>query len=183
MKRYLTESEYLCWPKYVQAISLFCSRMITHNNVTIANKLIHEFCLQFEELYGSEKCTPNLHLHCHMSESIINFGPASTFWLFTFERINGIFGKFHTNHHSIETQLMRKFITSQQIVQLRFPTHKVSQESQSLLNHAHKVGGSTKQTQLSLPHKFNCKVLPPLRQKVFSSADCHIFLNYLLNLC
>ena len=81
-----------------------------------------------------------------MSESIINFGPASTFWLFTFERINVILGKFHTNHHSIETQLMRKFITRQQIVQLRFPTHKVSQKSQSLLNHAHKVGGSTKQT-------------------------------------
>ena len=107
MKRYLTESEYLCWQKYVQAVSLFCSRMITHNNVTIADKLIHEFCLQFEELYGSEKCTQNLHLPCHMSESIINFGPASTFWLFTFERINGIFGKFHTNHHCIETQLMK----------------------------------------------------------------------------
>lgn len=79
MKRYLTESKYLCWQKYVQAVSLFCSRMITHNNVTIADKLIHEFCLQFEELYGSGKCTPNLHLHCHMSELIINFGPTSTF--------------------------------------------------------------------------------------------------------
>ena len=114
MKKYLTESEYSCWQKYVQAVSLFCSRIITHRNVDIADELIHGFCLKFEELYGSEKCTPNMHLHCHMSESIKNFGPSSTFWLFAFERINGILGKFHTNHHSIETQLMRKFITNQQ---------------------------------------------------------------------
>ena len=85
MKRYLTESEYLCWQKYVQAVSLFCSRMITHNNVTIADKLIHEFCLQFEELYGSEKCTQNLQCPWTVSKELISL--TWDLWMWCLERI------------------------------------------------------------------------------------------------
>ena len=54
MKKYLTESEYSCWQKYVQAVSLFCSRNITHRNVNIADVLINDFCLKFEE-YKAQK--------------------------------------------------------------------------------------------------------------------------------
>ena len=98
MKNYLSENEYLCWQKFVHAVFLFCSRVITYANVDLADRLVLEFCLMFKEIYGSEQCTPNLHLHCHLSESIRNFGPSPTFWLFGFERINGILGNKPSFH-------------------------------------------------------------------------------------
>ena len=38
------------------------------------------------------------------------------FWLFAFERLNGIVGEVSTNNCSIEMQLMRKFLSNQQIL-------------------------------------------------------------------
>ena len=40
------------------------------------------------------------------------------YWLFSFERYNGILGKFHTNQVSIEIQLMKKFIDNMHIKSL-----------------------------------------------------------------
>ena len=62
-------------------------------------------------------CTPNLHLHCHLKECMLDFGPATAYWLFACERLNGILGSVATNHHAIEAQLMKKFSTSQQALQ------------------------------------------------------------------
>ena len=62
-----------------------------------ADDLLLQFCRQFEDLYGREKCTPNMHLHCHIRETIINYGPVYTTWCFAFERFNGIFESFQKN--------------------------------------------------------------------------------------
>uniref|UniRef100_A0A1X7VSV3 Uncharacterized protein n=1 Tax=Amphimedon queenslandica TaxID=400682 RepID=A0A1X7VSV3_AMPQE len=55
-----------------------------------ADLLLVLFCKKFEELYGSTFCTINSHLHCRLKECVQDFGPAYTFWLFSFERLNGI---------------------------------------------------------------------------------------------
>ena len=55
-------------------------------------------------------CTINLHLHCHLRECIIDYGPVYAFWLFSDEPLNGILGNFHTNNHDIALQLMRKYL-------------------------------------------------------------------------
>ena len=117
MKPFLTFDEYKCWQNYVYSVSVFSSSTVSEVKIKLADKCIHEFCVQFSSLYGEEACTPNTHLHCHMSDSLLNHGPSPSFWLFSFKRINGILGKFQTNSHSIEVQFMRKFLTSQQINQ------------------------------------------------------------------
>ena len=33
-----------------------------------------EFCEKFEVLYGQEFVTPNMHLHCHLYDCILDFG-------------------------------------------------------------------------------------------------------------
>ena len=48
----------------------------------------------------------------------MDFGPASSFWAFPFERLNGVLGAIPTNHKDIETQLMRKFCCNQQVLQV-----------------------------------------------------------------
>ena len=80
-----------------------------------------EFCKQFVLLYGTDSCTPNLHMHLHLKECLLDYGPVHTFWLFSFERYNGLLGKFHTNNQMIEEQIMRKFLSEQQIAMLNIP--------------------------------------------------------------
>lgn len=49
------------------------------------NKLI-------EQKYGQEKISPNLHLCLHICECALDYGPLSSFWCYSFERMNGILG-------------------------------------------------------------------------------------------
>ena len=49
------------------------------------NKLI-------EQKYGQEKICPNLHLCLHICECALDYDPLSSFWYFSFERMNGILG-------------------------------------------------------------------------------------------
>ena len=50
------------------------------------------------------------HLHGHLKNVILEYGPLHGFWCFSFERYNGIMGKHPTNNRSIESQLMKKFL-------------------------------------------------------------------------
>lgn len=51
-----------------------------------------------------------MHLHTHLLECILDFGLPHSFWLFPFERFNGILGQQPNNNRSIEIQLMNRFI-------------------------------------------------------------------------
>ena len=66
-----------------------------------AESKIIEFCKHFERLYGTETCTPNMHLSCHLVDCIRDYGPVYSFWRFSVERYNGILGSYHKNNHNI----------------------------------------------------------------------------------
>lgn len=74
-----------------------------------------EFCISFVTLYGREKTTPNMHMHLHLKDSILDYGPVYAFWLFSYERYNGILGAVPTDNRTIEVQLMKRFIFDQQL--------------------------------------------------------------------
>ena len=56
-----------------------------------------------------------MHLHTHIIECIIDYGPMYSFWLYSFERMNGVLGSVNTNQRSVEIQLMRKMTQCQTI--------------------------------------------------------------------
>ena len=89
------------------------SPIVRMTDARIADHLFIKFGTEVESLYGKTVITPNMHLHCHLYESVLNYGPVYTFWLFAFERYNGILGDFNTNRRdNIEIQLMREFLTT-----------------------------------------------------------------------
>ncbi|XP_077996898.1 uncharacterized protein LOC144450190 isoform X2 [Glandiceps talaboti] len=104
-----------CWKAFVHACRIICNRTISKKMVHTAHTYLRLFCKKFEKLYGPESCTPNLHLHMHLKDCLLDYGPVYSFWLFSCERYNGIMGGFPTNNHSIEIQLMRKFLQGFQI--------------------------------------------------------------------
>jgi len=104
-----------CWKLFVSACRIYCSYVITLVDIDKASELMSEFFRTAERLYGPTFLTFNTHLHLHLPQCFKDYGPCYGFWLFSFERYNGILGKYHTNQLSIEMQLMRKFINNMSV--------------------------------------------------------------------
>ena len=57
-----------------------------------------------------------MHLHAHLRECILDFEPVSAFWAFPFERFNGILESFSKNWVKPEDQIIRKFLSFQELM-------------------------------------------------------------------
>ena len=99
-----------CWQTFVLACELLCQPFISQQNLLKADHLLMKFCKTIERVYGIGTITPNMHMHGHLAECINQYGPIASFWLFSFERYNGLLGSFTNNKRNIEMQLMRKFL-------------------------------------------------------------------------
>ncbi len=107
----LIEEKYLkVWQKFVLACRLITQPIVSMEEAESADKMFQEFGKGIERVFGPECVKPNMHMHCHLYECIDDFGSVYSFWLYPFERYNGNLGDFHTNNHSLEVTLMRKFI-------------------------------------------------------------------------
>ena len=118
----LPRSDLELWRDFVMACSCLCSPVITETKAMLAHSYLLKFCQDFEALYGKDKVTPNMHLHTHLVDCVLDYGPVYSFWLFSFECYNGILGEFKTNQRSVEIQLMRKFTCNQFIQDVPLPT-------------------------------------------------------------
>ena len=112
---------YECWRSFVLACRLLTLPVLSDIDIKKADLLLLNFCRKVEILYGKQEVTPNMHLHCHLTECVKEYGPTFGFWLFSFERYNGMLGKFPNNQKHIEVQLMRRFETELQLHTLPLP--------------------------------------------------------------
>lgn len=158
MKSILPGDHYRCWHAFVMGCHIMCSRAISQAGIAEMDHYVMSFCRMFEQVFGAGACTPNLHLHGHLKECYIDYGPADSFWLFAFERLNRILGSVSTNHQAIEIQLIRKYLSTQQVLQ-QLNCGIVDESLKDMLRSANFVKGSLKHEQLhELP------LLEPLSQ-------------------
>ena len=62
-----------------------------------------------------------MHFHLHIKECVENYGSMYGFWLFSFERYDGILGSFHAaNNREVDVQLMRRFLTMSALDDLKY---------------------------------------------------------------
>ncbi len=107
----LIDPKYLkVWQHFVLACRLITQPVLSMIDAKNADKLFQDFGRGIEKVFGPKSVKPNMHMHCHLYECIDDFGSVYSFWLYPFERYNGNLGDFHTNNHSMEITLMRKFI-------------------------------------------------------------------------
>ena len=90
LKNILPDEHYKCWLLFVRAVSIISQRIITESDIQTADSLLVMFCKKVTDLYGTHYCTPNMHMHLHIKETLLDFGPAHATWCFSFERYNGI---------------------------------------------------------------------------------------------
>ena len=105
----LPQSQLDCWRKFVLACRRLVKYTVSNDDICVADGLLLKFCQKSVELYGESAITPNMHMHCHLAACLREFGPIHSFWLFPFERYNGILEGQPSNNRSIEMQLMRRF--------------------------------------------------------------------------
>ena len=143
----LLEGQHLdCWRKFVRACRLLSTVFINNEKILQAHSLLIQFGKDVERLYGPDAVTINMHLHTHLKDCILDFGPISSFWVFGFERFNGYLGKFPTNNRSCEIQIMRKFLRD-----VHFRTLQLSSDSTfiDLENFTEHLTGTLKEMSVS----------------------------------
>ncbi|OAD81574.1 hypothetical protein PHYBLDRAFT_162168 [Phycomyces blakesleeanus NRRL 1555(-)] len=107
----LPEDDYKNWTLFVKACQKLTSPSVTYSEIDSAHQLLGEFGKECETLYGESSITPNMHLHMHLHESMLSFGPVYAFWLYSFERYNGKLKNIKTNRHNgLEVTFMRVFL-------------------------------------------------------------------------
>ena len=185
----LDQQHLQCWLLFVRACSLLSQRIISKDEVTSAAMFVLTFCKKFEELYGKDGFTPNMHLHMHLKQCLSDFGPSHSFWCFAFERFNGLLGSYSTNKKAIEVQVMRKVFTAQGVYAL---IPNVDSELQNILpvnvslnrslskSHTDDIGvlsllrmaRSPLSSILSFENYGAVTMIPPFSEQVLSYNEC-----------
>ena len=93
--------------------------------------------------------------------TVRDYGPVYAFWLFAYERFNGILGSYHTNSHNISVQLTRRFLDSKDYSPSKWPAEFVS-EFFPLLEHFQYQQGSLSQTSLEMAMSSTEEFITPL---------------------
>ena len=110
-----------CWWLFVRACMLISQPITTHTIIDRADKFLMEFCEAFENLYGSESCTINLHLHCHLADCLRDYGPVHAMWCFSFERYNGILGGTPNNNRQLQLEVDEAIYSTNGITKIFSP--------------------------------------------------------------
>ena len=153
---------------FVQACYLLCTRSISRENVDVADKLLLNFCCKFQYLYGGENTTMYMHLHCHLTSSILDYGPVYSYWLFSFERFNGILGGIPTNNRSIDVQLMKHFVCDQLLQSDSVNKSLEECGMQKILSSYKSVKGSVARQTCA---NDSYQILGPLKRESFDKED------------
>ena len=88
---------------------------LTDADIRLADALLLQFCRRADRLYGKEAITPNMHLHCHLKQSLYDYGPIHNFWLFAYEWYNAVFEQFPSSNRSFEIHFMNRVLQEFQL--------------------------------------------------------------------
>jgi hypothetical protein len=62
--------------------------------------------MELAERFGTNVITPNMHFQLHLVDCVRDFGPLHSFWLFSFERFNGLLGSYPNSGRSVQAEFM-----------------------------------------------------------------------------
>ena len=62
-----------------------------------------------------------MHMNGHLKEMLLDFGPVYEFWLFSYERYNGILKSQPTNNRHVKPQLMSRFLQDNSASNFNYP--------------------------------------------------------------
>lgn len=124
----LPDSDYSCWLLFVKFCIKSCKSVLTRQDILSAQEILLEFCDAFQLRYGANACTPNLHMACHLKDSLLDYGPFPAFWCFSFERFNGTLEGMCKSWITPEKQMSSKFLNMQYLDSLNIQHIQLAEE-------------------------------------------------------
>ena len=124
----LPDRDYSCWLLFVKFCSKVCKSVVSRHDILSAQEILLEFCDTFQQLYGASACTPNLHMACHLKDSLLDYGPFPAFWCFSFERFNGTLEGMCKSWITPEKQMLTKFLNMQYLDSLNIQHTQLAEE-------------------------------------------------------
>lgn len=171
LKDLLPSQHYNCWHHFVKGCFLLCRRTITTAELDEAHEDLMNFFSEFVTIYGKDQCNMNIHLHGHLKECVLDYGPVYSFWLFAFERLNGILGSYHTNNRNISVQIMSNFMDSHIYSSSKWPQDYVKEFLPILDKFKYYKGSLQQSTFESAVLNSEVKPLPPVLEISFTPIE------------
>ena len=91
---FLGETDRKILAYFIRACKILTCRELQKGELNEAFTKLVEINKLIEQKYGQNKISPNLHLCLHICECALDYSPLSSFWCFSFERMNGILGMY-----------------------------------------------------------------------------------------
>ncbi|CAH0546301.1 unnamed protein product [Brassicogethes aeneus] len=89
----------------VHSIYILNSSSVSEEMIIMTDKMLHEFVMQFPDLYNPNNRTCNLHSLLHLPQVVRDFGPLYTTSCFPFENANGILKSLVKGNTSAQLQI------------------------------------------------------------------------------
>ncbi|XP_057329242.1 uncharacterized protein LOC130670086, partial [Microplitis mediator] len=94
----------------VEGITILLEEKISSHMLETADKLLIRYICYYEEYFGEEKMTYNIHLLLHMAKSVVNLGPLWAHNTFPFENENHFILKLKKSPNHVCLQIARKYL-------------------------------------------------------------------------
>jgi len=107
--------------RLVVAIKLLSSDVITDFMIQVAQDLLRRFVREFQDMYGIQFCSINIHVLLHLGNCVKKLGPLWAYTCYEYEDLNGQLLKLIHGTRHIDTQLansQNQFIKMIRILEL-----------------------------------------------------------------
>jgi hypothetical protein len=113
----ITEEEWQLVQHLHQASRIADERFVTNDQIETLEEHLVKYCALYASIYGGNELKPNHHLCRHLAGFMQDYGPTCAFWLFAFERYNGIMTAYNTRASAVETSMFRQYSIQSLIIQ------------------------------------------------------------------
>lgn len=107
LKKFLSKKYFNHLFHYILFIRILCQDEIDESDILLSFKLIYSFIKNYENLYGRENMTFNLHGHIHLPFQASKFGPINKISSFPFEGMFKNFRRFFHGTKNYASQIYR----------------------------------------------------------------------------
>ena len=104
-KTFLDKKYFNNFVKYLIFMRLLCQECVSKEDCHDAQLIIDDFVVEFEELYGMDAMSSNIHGHIHLPQQTLDWGPAHLLSAFHFENQFQEADKCHSGTRNLEGQI------------------------------------------------------------------------------
>ena len=71
LKGVIPDNHLRIWLLFVRACTILCSRILKRSDLETAHNYLKQFCIKFIHAYGHEHFTPNMRMHMHLRDCML----------------------------------------------------------------------------------------------------------------